>query len=61
MKGRIRAGEYGFPDPEWTCVSVDAKDLIRGMLDTNPEQRMDIVDVMKNKWIVVRVDFIIAI
>ena len=54
MKRRIRSGQYEFPDPEWKNVSKDAKDLIRGMLKTDPHQRLTIDDVIKNKWIAVR-------
>ena len=53
MKRRIRSGQYEFPDPEWKNVSKDAKDLIRGMLKTDPHQRLTIDDVIKNKWIAV--------
>lgn len=53
MKKRIRTGQYTFPNPEWANVSQDAKDLIKGMLRTDPEERLTIFDVMKNKWIVV--------
>lgn len=52
MKKRIRTGQYTFPNPEWANVSQDAKDLIKGMLRTDPEERLTIFDVMKNKWIV---------
>merc|ERR1739838_588733 len=51
MKKRIRTGQYEFPIPEWENVSKDAKDLIRGMLKTDPHQRLSIDDVIKNKWI----------
>lgn len=51
MKKRIRSGQYEFPNPEWENVSKDAKDLIRGMLKTDPHQRLTIDDVIKNKWI----------
>jgi len=51
MKKRIRSGQYEFPNPEWENVSKDAKDLIRGMLKTDPHQRLSIDDVIKNKWI----------
>lgn len=51
MKRRIRSGQYEFPNPEWENVSKDAKDLIRGMLKTDPHQRLSIDDVIKNKWI----------
>ena len=55
MKKRIRSGQYEFPNPEWENVSKDAKDLIRGMLKTDPHQRLTIDDVIKNKWIAVSV------
>lgn len=53
MKKRIRTGQYSFPNPEWKSVSQDAKDLIKGMLITDPSDRFSIYDVMRNKWIVV--------
>ncbi|KAL7635489.1 UNVERIFIED_CONTAM: hypothetical protein RMT77_014558 [Armadillidium vulgare] len=52
MKKRIRTGQYSFPNPEWKSVSQDAKDLIKGMLITDPSDRFSIYDVMRNKWIV---------
>jgi len=51
MKRRIRSGQYEFPSPEWTNVSVDAKDLIKGCLKTNPEERLTIDQVIRNKWV----------
>lgn len=51
MKKRIRSGQYEFPNPEWANVSKDAKDLIRGMLETDPQKRLNIDGVIKNKWI----------
>ncbi|KAH3881508.1 MAP kinase-activated protein kinase 2-like [Dreissena polymorpha] len=51
MKKRIRNGQYEFPNPEWNRVSKDAKDLIRGLLKTVPEERFSIEQVMSNKWI----------
>ena len=53
MKKRIRTGQYSFPNPEWQNVSSDAKELIKGMLRTDPSERLTIFDVMRNKWIVV--------
>ena len=46
MKKRIRCGQYDFPKPEWENVSKDAKELISGMLKTNPEERFNIDDVI---------------
>ncbi|XP_037579143.1 MAP kinase-activated protein kinase 2 isoform X2 [Dermacentor silvarum] len=51
MKKRIRAGQYDFPNPEWKNVSQDAKDLIKGLLRTDPTQRLSIEEVLVNKWI----------
>ncbi|CAL1290752.1 unnamed protein product [Larinioides sclopetarius] len=51
MKKRIRAGQYNFPNPEWEHVSSDAKELIRGLLLTDPAKRLNIEQVMNHKWI----------
>lgn len=51
MKKRIRSGQYEFPNPEWKNVSNDAKELIKGCLKTNPEERLTIDQVIRNKWI----------
>ncbi|XP_015187798.1 PREDICTED: MAP kinase-activated protein kinase 2 isoform X1 [Polistes dominula] len=51
MKKRIRLGQYDFPSPEWSNVNVQARDLIKGMLCTDPAQRLQIDEVMRNKWI----------
>jgi len=51
MKRRIRAGEYDFPNPEWREVSKEAKELIKDMLKTNPQQRPTIEQVMRHQWI----------
>jgi len=51
MKRRIKSGAYTFPDPEWGKVSNDAKELIRGMLNTDAAKRMTIEHVMRHKWI----------
>ena len=54
MKKRIRSGQYEFPKPEWTNVSSDCKDLIKGCLKTNPEERLTIDQVIGSKWVEVR-------
>ncbi|XP_026473421.1 MAP kinase-activated protein kinase 2-like [Ctenocephalides felis] len=51
MKKRIRTGQFDFPDPEWNCVSKEAKDLIRGMLDVDPTKRFTIDQFMRTQWI----------
>lgn len=34
-------------------IFFTAKDLIRGLLKTVPEERLSIEDVMRNKWVAV--------
>lgn len=50
MKKRIKKGQYDFPDSDWLQVSEEAKDLISGMLETVPEQRLNIDQVMQSRW-----------
>ena len=52
MEKRIKRGEYEFPEAEWSLISQEAKALIDGMLETQPESRLTIDQVMKNKWLV---------
>lgn len=54
MKKKIRQGQYDFPSPEWSNVSKEARNLIEGMLCIDPAQRLQIDDVIRNKWIAVR-------
>ncbi|XP_026529053.1 MAP kinase-activated protein kinase 3 isoform X2 [Notechis scutatus] len=51
MKKRIRMGQYGFPNPEWSEVSDEAKQLIRLLLKTDPTERMTISQFMNHPWI----------
>ncbi|XP_078270491.1 MAP kinase-activated protein kinase 2-like isoform X1 [Rhinoraja longicauda] len=51
MKKRIRMGQYEFPNPEWSEVSEEAKDLIRQVLKTDPTERMTITEFMNHSWI----------
>ncbi|KAI1890537.1 hypothetical protein AGOR_G00154710 [Albula goreensis] len=51
MKKRIRMGQYEFPNPEWSEVSEQAKQLIRTLLKTEPTQRMTITEFMNHPWI----------
>lgn len=53
MKKRIRTGQYDFPSTEWKHVSIEAKELIRSMLQTDATKRPTIDQVMQNKWIAV--------
>jgi len=48
---KIRKGQYEFHEEYWGQVSEDAKDLIRNLLDVNPDTRYDSSKALKNKWI----------
>ncbi|XP_014669540.1 PREDICTED: MAP kinase-activated protein kinase 2-like [Priapulus caudatus] len=51
MKKRIRTGQYDFPEQDWRNISKPAKDLIKGLLKTNPSERFTILEVMHSKWV----------
>ncbi|XP_051965005.1 MAP kinase-activated protein kinase 2b [Xyrauchen texanus] len=51
MTTRIRNGMYEFPNPEWSEVSEEAKQLICHLLKTDPTERMTITEFMNHPWI----------
>ena len=51
MKRRIRNGQYEFPNPEWSQVSTEAKDLIKLLLKTDPAERLTITEFMNHQWV----------
>ena len=51
MKRRIKTGDFTFPEPYWNKVSEESKDLIRGMLNINPEERLTIEQVINHSWV----------
>ncbi|XP_065845413.1 MAP kinase-activated protein kinase 2-like [Oscarella lobularis] len=56
MKKRIRRGEYDFPNPEWNDVSKEAKDIIRSLLKTDPNDRMKIDEMIAHPWLTGKMD-----
>jgi serine/threonine protein kinase len=51
MFSRIKTGDYNFDPKEWADVSDEAKDLIRGLMCTNPDQRLTAEQALRSKWI----------
>uniref|UniRef100_A0A1A9W9E6 non-specific serine/threonine protein kinase n=1 Tax=Glossina brevipalpis TaxID=37001 RepID=A0A1A9W9E6_9MUSC len=47
----IQEGRFCFPDPEWTDVSEEAKDLIRGLLVKEAPKRLSAEAVLNHPWI----------
>jgi len=48
---QIKKGEYDFPDPYWTDISDQAKDLVRSMLTVDPKKRFTAKQVLQHPWI----------
>lgn len=47
---KILALEYDFPDPEWSAISPEAKDFIRGLLVIEP-QRPTAAQALLHPWV----------
>lgn len=48
---KIRSGEYHFRGPGWGNTSKEARNLIRGLLATNPDQRLTAQKARMCKWL----------
>ena len=51
MFERIKQGDWKFDDKDWAHVSQDAKDLIKSLLETNPDKRATATQALNSKWI----------
>jgi serine/threonine protein kinase len=45
---------FGFEDEDWEEVSQEAKDLIRAMLNTDPQQRVSVAEAIAHDWFLQR-------
>lgn len=48
---QIKNGKYDFPDPWWSNISDQAKDLVKKMMTVDPKARYSIDDCLKHPWI----------
>jgi len=48
---QIKKGEYDFPDPYWTDISAEAKNLVTCLLTVNPKKRITAEGVLAHPWI----------
>lgn len=48
---RITECKYDFSDQVWTKVSKEAKSLIQGLLQVDPEKRLSLKDYLRSPWI----------
>eukprot|EP01103_Thecamoeba_quadrilineata_P002224 TRINITY_DN12218_c0_g1_i1.p1 TRINITY_DN12218_c0_g1~~TRINITY_DN12218_c0_g1_i1.p1 ORF type:complete len:429 (+),score=105.57 TRINITY_DN12218_c0_g1_i1:62-1288(+) len=47
---RIVAGKYSFPDPEWTYISVQAKDFVQQCLNIHASSRPSSKQLLTHPW-----------
>eukprot|EP00413_Alexandrium_margalefii_P011516 CAMPEP_0204552242 /NCGR_PEP_ID=MMETSP0661-20131031/26487_1 /ASSEMBLY_ACC=CAM_ASM_000606 /TAXON_ID=109239 /ORGANISM="Alexandrium margalefi, Strain AMGDE01CS-322" /LENGTH=253 /DNA_ID=CAMNT_0051559249 /DNA_START=21 /DNA_END=780 /DNA_ORIENTATION=+ len=48
---QIVEGRYEFDVREWTAVSPEAKELVRGLMTVNPKQRLTIQQAFEGRWL----------
>lgn len=46
----IISANYTFPEPYWTDVSADAKDLVSQLLVVDPAQRLTAAQILQHRW-----------
>jgi len=51
QKSKILNGEFSFEDPCWEKISSEAKDFIRSLLKTRPEERITAKQALDHPWI----------
>jgi len=49
--GRVVKGKYDFKPAPFESVSDEAKDIIRGLLQVDPNNRMTAEDLLNNNWV----------
>ncbi|KAL3848158.1 hypothetical protein ACJMK2_019035 [Sinanodonta woodiana] len=47
----IVQGKFHFREKQWQCISVEAKDLVRKMLEVDPDRRITIEQALVHPWI----------
>jgi len=47
----IKEAEYDFPSPYWDKISDSAKDLVRGLLEKNPDRRLTSEQALEHSWV----------
>ena len=48
---KVSRGQYAMDAPVWDNVSDQAKDLIKALLQTNPEKRLSASQALESNWI----------
>ena len=48
----IASGRYQMPPREWSKISEEAKSLVRGLLQVNPDKRLTANAALQHRWLV---------
>ena len=48
----VQSGKYCFPSADWKHISLEAKDFIRKLLQTDPSKRMTTEESLMHPWLV---------
>merc|ERR1711918_244714 len=48
---KIKSGKFSFPSPYWDGISEEAKDLIRNLLEVDPNERYNAEQLLQHPWI----------
>lgn len=48
---QIKGGAWSFYEPDWRLISPDAKELIRGLMQVDPVERLSASEALQSKWI----------
>jgi len=51
MQNKIMSGNYEFPASEWSSISLEAKNLIKALLNVDPAERMNVDELLQHKWL----------
>ena len=49
---QIEPGTFDFPDPYWTKISPDAKDLVSRLIKVDPKERLTADAALKHTWFI---------
>lgn len=50
MKSQIKMGKYSFGSPYWDNISSEARDMIKLLLEVDPEARMTASEALDHHW-----------
>lgn len=52
LLGMITRGEYDLESGVWTRISVEAKDMVRKLMEVDPERRLSAKGALEHPWVI---------